>query len=194
MAELGNPRAERLEELDLHRGIRDVILAAQDVRDAELGVVENRGKEVERRSVRTHQDRILEMAAVEFLPSLDEVGPGDRLALDAEPPGARLLVRPSRRREKRARRLVMSEPLRLARLPVPVEAEPAEVRLDRLRIFLGRARGIGVVEAEDERPARLPCIEPVDERGAGVAEMETPGRARRETEDGGQARNPFVIG
>jgi hypothetical protein len=88
----------------------------------------------------------------------------------------------------------MSEPLRLARLPVPVEAEPAEIGLDRLGEFLRRARRIGVVEAENQGAARFPGEEPVDERGTGVAEVETPGRARRETEDGAQARNPFVIG
>jgi hypothetical protein len=134
------------------------------------------------------------MAAVEFLPPLDEVGPGDRLALDAKPPRARLLVGAARRREARARALVLAEPLRLPQLPVPVEAEPAEIRLDRLGECLGRARGVGVVEAQEERAVGLARIEPVDERGAGVAEMEPPGRARGEAEDGAQARNPFVIG
>jgi hypothetical protein len=134
------------------------------------------------------------MAAVEFLPPLDEIGPGDRLALDLEAPGARLLVGPTRCRETRARRLVAVEPPRLPRLPVPVDAEPAEIRLDRLGEFRGGARGVGVVEAKDERAAGFARVEPVDERRAGVAEMKAPGRAGREAEDGAQVRNPFVIG
>jgi hypothetical protein len=131
---------------------------------------------------------------VELLPSLDEVGPGDGLALDAEPPRTRILVGAARRREAGARRLVLAEPLRLPQLPIPVEAEPAQIRLDRLGERFGRALGVGVVETEEERAAELARVEPVDERGAGVAEMEAARGARGEAEDGAQARNPFVIG
>jgi hypothetical protein len=84
--------------------------------------------------------------------------------------------------------------VRRAELAVPVEAQPAEILLDGARELLGRALGVRVVEAEDELAARVPCVKPVDERGACVAEMKAPGWARREAENGSQRRNPFVIG
>jgi hypothetical protein len=171
-----------------------VVLAPQDVRDAEFGVVDDRREQVERRAVRADQDRILEVAAVKLLAALDEVGPADGLALDPEPPGARLLVGTPRLGKARARSRVALEPLRLAQLPVPVDSEPAQILLNRRRERFRRARDIGVVEAQDERAARLAREEPVDERRSGVAEMEAPRRARGEAQDRAQARNPFVIG
>jgi hypothetical protein len=171
-----------------------VVLAAQDVRDAELGVIDDRGEEIERRPVGADQDRVLEMATVELLAALNEVGPADRPALDPEAPGALLLVGAPGLGEPGARRLVAVEPRRLAQLPIPVEPEPAEILLDRGGELLGRARGVGVVEAEDQRAAAFAREEPVDERRAGVAEMEAPRRARGEAQDRAQARNPFVIG
>ena len=42
VAERGRLRAERLEQLDLRRGIGDVVLAADDMGDAEIDIVDHR--------------------------------------------------------------------------------------------------------------------------------------------------------
>ena len=44
VAEDGRGARQRLENLDLHRGIGDVILAADDMGDAEVDVVDDRGQ------------------------------------------------------------------------------------------------------------------------------------------------------
>ena len=68
---------------------------------------------------------------------------------------------------------------------VPVDAEPGEVLLDQGREGLGRALGIGIVEAQDQPAAMVPGEEPVDEGGPGIAEVEPAGGARGEAENGG---------
>src|SRR5207247_8068485 len=42
------------------------------------------------------------------------------------------------------------------------------------------ARAVGVIDAEDEDAAVMPCEEPVEERGARVPDVERSGRRRRE--------------
>ena len=53
-----NRRAERLENLDLHRRVGDVILAADDVRHCEIDIVNHRGQRVEKPAVFADQYRI----------------------------------------------------------------------------------------------------------------------------------------
>ena len=86
------------------------------------------------------------------------------------------------------RRGIAIEPRRLPLVLVPVEAKPLEIRLDRLGEFRPRALAIGVVEAQQEPPAGLAREEPIDQRGAGIAEMQPPGRAGRETDLGHRLR------
>ena len=91
--------------------------------------------------------------------------------------------------------LVQCAALGLAHLAVGGEAEPDEIVADRLREGLGRALGIGIVEAQQETPALFARIQPVVERGADVADMQPPGRRRREAgDDGHDVRNALVIG
>ena len=67
---------------------------------------------------------------------------------------------------------------------VPVEAEPVHVAEDD-RLVLGRAPlVIGVLDAEDERAARLARPEPVEERRAHAADVEVAGRRGGEAEAG----------
>ena len=51
-------RAERREQVDLHAGVGDVVLAADDVGDAGVDVVHHRGEGVERRAVGADQHRV----------------------------------------------------------------------------------------------------------------------------------------
>ena len=59
-------------------------------------------------------------------------------------------------------------------------------------VFLGRALGIGVVEAQQEGPAMFAGEEIIEHRRARIANMDAPGGGRREThdrrdEDGGRS-------
>src|SRR5436189_575153 len=49
---------------------------------------------------------------------------------------------------------------------VPVEAEPLEGLEDRGDVLVGRARTVGVLDPEDEGPAVVARVEPVEQRGA----------------------------
>jgi hypothetical protein len=51
---------------------------------------------------------------------------------------------------------------------------------DEVDVRVGRARAIGVLDAQDEAPAVVAREEPVEQRGAGAADVQVAGRARRE--------------
>jgi len=53
-------------------------------------------------------------------------------------------------------------------LAVPAEAEPGEAVEDGVDRFLGRAGPIGILDAQPEAAAEMPCIEPIEERSAGA--------------------------
>ena len=57
-AKCGTARAQRLEDLDLRRGVGDVILAADDVGDGEVDIVDHRRQGVEEAPVLADQHRI----------------------------------------------------------------------------------------------------------------------------------------
>ncbi len=64
---------------------------------------------------------------------------------------------------------------------VPVEPEPFEPLEDRLRRLGRRAGAVGILDPQQERAARavalmVPSEEPVEQCGAGAANMQKPGR------------------
>ena len=65
---------------------------------------------------------------------------------------------------------------------VPVEAEPAQILEDALLGLLGRALGVGVLDAEDERAVVAAREQPVEERRARVADVQLAGRAGGEAD------------
>jgi hypothetical protein len=75
---------------------------------------------------------------------------------------------------------------------VPVQAEPAEVFENALLGLLRRTLGVGVLDAEDERAVVPAREQPVEERGARVADVELTGGAGGEaySHDGG--RNKLI--
>ena len=98
--------AQSLEDLELNRRIRDVILAADHMRDPEFRVVDDRGQRIGRRTIGAHQDRIAELAALEHLRAADRIVPcglfvGDQKAPMRPAPlgleGADLSVRQAQR-------------------------------------------------------------------------------------------------
>ena len=67
MAEARRLDAERLEELDLRRGIGDVILAAHHMRDAEVDVVDDARQRIEIAAVGADEHRIRQRRCVDML-------------------------------------------------------------------------------------------------------------------------------
>ena len=58
MGEARHLAAERFENLDLHRRVHHVVLAADDMGDGEIDVIDHRGQCVEISAVLAHQHRI----------------------------------------------------------------------------------------------------------------------------------------
>ena len=69
--------AQRLEQLDLHSRVGDVVLAADHVADMEVGVVDDAGEGVEEGAVGADDDGIGQRADVDRLVAADEVVPRD---------------------------------------------------------------------------------------------------------------------
>ena len=82
------------------------------------------------------------------------------------------------------RRLVMRQPLGLALFAIGTKAQPGQIVPDRLHIFLAAAVRVGIVDPQQEPPARLARQHPVMQRGADIADMEAPGRGRGEAGHG----------
>ncbi len=77
---------------------------------------------------------------------------------------------------------VAVEPVRLAHLVRPVDAEPVKILLDAAREFLRRAFPVGIVEAEDQPAPRPPREQMIEHGGADIAGMNPARRARREAD------------
>ena len=73
---------------------------------------------------------------------------------------------------------------------VPVEAEPAQVLENALLGLPGRALGVGVLDAQDEGAVVAAREQPVEERGARVADVQLPGGAGREADSHVSTRRP----
>src|SRR6185295_7726498 len=74
------------------------------------------------------------------------------------------------------------------RLAVPIEAEPGETVEDRGDRRLGRARAVGVLDAQQELGPAPARVKPVEQRGARPADMqEAGGRGGEAGDDLGHA-------
>ena len=91
--------------------------------------------------------------------------------------------------------LVKVGALRLAHLAVRHQPEPDEIVADRLGKRLRRPLRIGIVQPQQELAMLASREQPVVERGADIADVQPPGRRRREAgDDGHDVRNALVIG
>jgi hypothetical protein len=63
---------------------------------------------------------------------------------------------------------------------VPVEPQPPERVHDEVDVRVGGPRLVGVLDAQDEAPGVVAREEPVEQRRAGAAHVQVPGRARGE--------------
>ena len=78
---------------------------------------------------------------------------------------------------------VAIEPRRLRLDPIPCQAQPFQIFLNAIRVFLLGPLRIRVVEAQNELPARFPGDQPVEQRRAQVADMEIAGGRGGKTGD-----------
>jgi hypothetical protein len=79
---------------------------------------------------------------------------------------------------------VQGQALRLLILFVPAEIEPAQAIENRIDAGVGIALDVGIVEAEDHGSFVMAGIEPVEDKGAGAADVEKSCRRRGETDSG----------
>ena len=86
MAEARRCAREGLENLDLHGSIGDVILAANDVRHAEIDVVNHRRQRVEIAPVLAAQDRIGERGAIDVAHAAHHIVPVHSRWFEAKTP------------------------------------------------------------------------------------------------------------
>ena len=86
MREGGLGGAERTEDLDLRRAVGDMVLAADDMRDAEGDVVHDRGEAVEVAAVGAHQHRVALARLVDMLRPAHQIVPAHLLGGELEAP------------------------------------------------------------------------------------------------------------
>ena len=98
--------------------------------------------------------------------------------------GLEHLVKPALGLQRLGLGAVAVQPQGLTLDPVPMQAQPVEIALDALDIFLARALPVGIVKPQDEGSAGLPGDQIVEQRGAQVAHMNVAGGRWRETGDG----------
>jgi hypothetical protein len=77
MGKCGRACPQRMKEIDLHTGIGHVILAADDVRDGKVDVIDDACKSVEECAVLADQHRIGKRAEIDRLMAADQIVPGD---------------------------------------------------------------------------------------------------------------------
>ena len=86
MTEARRRSGERLENLDLHGGVGDVILAANDMRHAEIDVVDHRGQRVEIGPVLAAQNGVGQRGAIDVALAAHHVVPAHGRRFEAKTP------------------------------------------------------------------------------------------------------------
>src|SRR5439155_26373045 len=70
-------------------------------------------------------------------------------------------------------------------LLVPVEAQPGEAVEDHLRVLVGGASLVGVLDAQQELAALVAGVQPVEQGGAGASDVEVAGGGGGESDANG---------
>src|SRR5215213_9281332 len=184
MAVLGERRAERLEDPDLLRRVRDVVVATEDVCDPVEPVLDGRGEVVRRPPVPAHEDEVLEPLVRDLDPAADQVLPGgDAVVRHALPDRALVLVRGALGYEARRLLAAALHPLELeGDLTVPVEPQPAQRLLDLRRCLRDLAVRVRVLDSQVKLAALMPGEQPVEERRVDVPDVKEAGGAGREAD------------
>ena len=200
--------AEGLEELEMLRGVGEVVFAADHVRDLHLDVIDDVDEVEDRFAVGAEDHEVAvfdagDLAAdhvvqhhrggVDLLVILLQVVvvSGGAGAFEAEPPGAVLLVGAALGGELLQLGLVELGTLRLEvgtvltagfRAFVPIHAQPAHRVEDHLQEGVGVALLVGVLDAEDELTSRVAGVEPVEQGRPGASDVEEAGGAGGEAD------------
>ena len=192
MAVLRHGGAERLEDADVLEGVLDVVVAADDVGDALVDVVDDVGDVEDRRAVRTDDREILDVLRLLRHVALHDVVELDRALLghlEHHDRAGLAVARGLLARVGVAGGDELVDDLEVALhvlglvedLFIVVEAQPlhaVEEHRDGLR------RGpleVGVLDAQQELSARVAGEKPVVDGGADVADMDLARRRRGET-------------
>ena len=133
-------------------------------------------------------DEIFQLLGVDFDVAVDSVVEGD-VAVHAKADGAFVFVGPTVGEQAVDVLVVQVEALALAKWAlVKVDAQPLQVVEDGLGRLLGGAFLVGVFKAEDKLAAVVAGEGPVEQGGAGAADVQGAGRA------GSEARDDFSRG
>ena len=190
--------AEPAKQRDVLGRVAQVIFAADHVRDAHLQIVRHIDEMKHRLAVGPHDDeiRIQFLAVGQFARHVadDQIGNDHRLARHFEFHRALMVVSqalllqflhaPSvslRALRLKVRPMIsFARPFHVAgRRPfVPFETKPAQAVEDHFHRLPRIARGVGVLDAENERAAGVAGVEPVEQRGARAADVQKTGRTR----------------
>ena len=151
-----------------------------------------------RLAIRTHDDevRIDRLAIRQFAADIahHQIRNCDRLPLHLELDRALVLIGQPTRQQRLDATLVILPPLTLEVRPsvafarpggvagdrtlVPFEPKPAQTLEDNIHRLLRIPRRVRVLDPQHERAARMPGIEPVEQRRAGTSDVEVAGGTR----------------
>ena len=156
-----------------------MVVAAEDVGDAEVGVVDDAGEVVGRRAVGLDDDLVLDGVGLDGDPAVDQVVVGDGPAGgDLEEDGLAVLVGLAGGQELLGLFPVDVEaPALEDGLLVPVEAQPLEVLEDLVEEPGFGALEVGILDAEQELAPGVAGVEPVEDGRPGAPDMEEARRA-----------------
>ena len=224
MAEARRGAGQRLEDLDLHGRVGDVVFAADDMGDAKVDVVDHRGQRIEVAPVLAPQHRIGERGAVDMTLAAHHVVPPHGRRLEAKAPVRLAAVSLERRalgvgqaqrgavidRRTAERLLALAPPVEffgrlvggieparaLSSPPRRRRAPSAPTAAHEVGRDASQARSFSIASAYSARSVRGRCrqsaersgrrapdVEPVEQGGAGVADMDAPGRRGREADN-----------
>src|SRR5687767_3198026 len=185
--------AEGVVEQDLLRRVRDVIVAAHDVRDGHIDVVDDYRQVIRRMRIGSKDDEVLDVLVVELDWSMHAVGKRGLARRHLEANRAFVEHRLAAIQQLLSRGAIAIEPLglkvrrvRAANLRpfVPIDAQPPQSIEDTGDHFGLVTLDVGVLNAQDERAAVAARIEPIEQGSPGATNMKITGGGRGETETG----------
>ena len=186
----GRGAAESLDELEVFRGVHQVVFAADDVGDFHFQVVDDIDEVEDVGAVGAFDDHVWRVGFIAVVDgdfAADEVVHGDGFAIEFEAPSAVVLVdavgvdeflEPTVVDIEAFALEVGAEVAAFLRALVPIEAEPVHAVEDCLFGGFGVTGFVGVFDAEDEGSAEVAGEEPVEQSGASAADVKVASRRR----------------
>ena len=173
--------AERVKQQHVLGRVRNVIVTADDVRDPHVDVIDHDRQVIERMAIGSDDDEVFKVGAVELDPPMHDVVESDDAVGHLEADRALIVIRAARIDQslRGGPMPVVAGGLKVWRVGsarvgtfVPRQPEPPEALKDPRHHVGGRALDIGVFDAQHERPAVAPGVQPVEERRPGAADVQ----------------------